>query len=154
MLGILSGLATKASGPSSRPSPPAPAHIWCSAGPSKWHYVNNHPGPQGPEVNLLVKAPCWGVISHHYLQEGLPGWRRGQGLPLGGFGRLWGTGFCQRTIPSSLLAPIPGMLRHHLPHLWPMKQFPSCYRWTCLSSGSCPGRRRRTTRKRSRRRSL
>lgn len=77
MLGSLFGLATEANVHSSHicdtPSPPAPAHIWCSESPSKWHCVDIHPAPREPEVNLLVEAPCWGVSNYHYLEKGFPG---------------------------------------------------------------------------------
>lgn len=94
------------------PLPQQPQHVQCSESPSKWHCVDIHPAPRGPEVNRLVEAPCWGVSYYHYLEKGSPD---GGGLrsPSGGFGQAPGRWLLPRSHPQFISyshprnAPLP-----------------------------------------------
>lgn len=131
-------------GQSVTPPPPAPAQPTSGAAQAPGKGVTWTSAPQGQEVDLLV----WPPVGVHVVLPppgGFPG-RKGPEGPSD-------AGFCRGASPAHV-SPVPGTPRRPWLHRWPTKPFPSCCGRTFPSSGSCPGRRRRTARKRRRKRPL
>lgn len=120
------------SSPPTSPQPPKGAMSGVAQGLGNGIEWMSHPAPRGPEAEqFLAAARCGASLSGEevsiWIVRGCTGVRASAEAPA----------------PPHSLSLSPGAPRHHLPHLWPTRRFPSCYRRTFLNSGSCPGRRRR-----------
>lgn len=103
----------------------------------------SHPAPRGPEAErFLAAARCGASLSGEEVSIWIV------------WGRAGVQASAEAPAPPHSLSLSPGAPRHHLPHLWPTRRFPSCYRQTFPNSGSCPGRRRRRKRMTRKRRPL